>query len=826
MRKLLNFIGFLAIYLGSCVLCYAQEASDQFYVVEDFSKLMQSQTSPYNNPPGIAADVLNVRSNDEIGSISKRPPLVSYGSCYNAPVKSLHRYYKSDATKYLVETVDTSIYLGSETGAACTQLGQGFTLGKHWDWVTYKDLAIGTNGTDYPVKWDGKTQTTANTDGSRTAGNMVADLGAPFAEQNTGSDLDASSWYQYKIAYSDGTNYYYANARSNPILTGSTVRNITLTSLPPCPVDWSACTRYLYRTVGNASRTAVLADTAYYLAQTEASVYAVSTNDTATDAIILADRSPKWSTVSAGINLTPPNSKHLLIDKERLWMANNPLTTQGGSEAYFSYLLDPDKFNTTNDLFVVRPDDGDEITMLEMFLGTLTVGKNNTISKIYTSDTNTDNWYVSNPISYIGSAAPYAVESTPSGILYLSPYGVYSFDGSTSKLFSDPVTQDIRLISSSAIADATSTYYNNEYNLAYTDSSTGENINNRVLVYDFIRQSWTKDIKYVDSWSIFDSGTDFSTLYSGSSKSDGKVSANSSSENQFITRYKSELDGGTFNQTDSNGIESNPTLTISSGVTIDASIYSSVSINAFSPATAIIDRITTVGTWESAPLDLNVSKFNKLYWNASLGTSGAVSFYIRSAATSAGLSGASYSSALTNPSGSDISTLSANRWVQIKSSLTTSDINQTPSLDIVDNYMIKLTYSKVGSVDEDSVYALWKSGWFDMGEGVSQFPKIIKEVDVYYAGTSGTLNVKFENLKGDITANFNIDLAHGRDPVNGYFGTGEDKVFRYNMPVVPGNANFLVGDKFRLTFSEDSSSTWKIQRVAIRWSPQAYVPYR
>ncbi len=815
----------LGITLSS--VSFAQEATqDTFYVLEDFSKGMQSHTSSFNNPEGVAGDVLNVRFNGQIGSITKREPLIAYGTCNaTAPVKSLHRYYKSNLEKYLIENIDTAIYSGSDTGGACTTIATGKTAGKRWDWVTFKDTAIGTNGTDYPVKWDGKTQVTADTDGSRTAGDLVADLGSPFAELNTGTGLDASSWYQYKIAYDDGTNYYFSNSKSNPILTGSAVKGITLTGIPPCNLAWASCNRHIYRTVGDASRDLVVEDASYYKVTTIASSATISFDDTLSDAALLGDATPKWSTASAGINVTPPNGKHLLIDNERLWIANNPLIGQGGSTAYFSYVLDADKFNTTNDLFLVRPDDGDEITMLETYLGVIVVGKNGSISKIYTNSTDTDDWTVSIPLSYVGCSSPYSVKTTPLGIVYLSPFGIYKYDGSSSGLLSDAVTADIRLISSSSIAEASAIYFNNEYDLAYTDSSTGENINNRVLLYDFVRQAWSKDIKYIDSWAIFDSGTDFSTLYSGSSKSDGKVSANSSAENQFITRYKSELDAGTFDNTESSGEESNPILALGSNLTIDATIYSSTTINGFSPSTAIIDRFTTTGTWESSALDLNASEFNKLSWNASLGTYGSVAFYIKTATTSAGLAGASYSSALTNPSGSDISGVTAGKWVQIKAVLTTTDITESPELDIVDSYMVKITYSKVGAIDETSVYALWQSGWTELG-GTAQNPKVVKEIIVYYTGDSGTINVKANNLKGDISANFNIDLAHPRDPANGYFGDGTEKVFRYNLPLASGVANFLVGDKFKFTISEDSTSTWKIQRIAVRFSTTPYVTYR
>src|SRR3990167_7368747 len=118
------------------------------------------------------------------------------------------------------------------------------------------------NGFEQPIKYDAKTDVTDNTDGHRTASDAVAELGAPFAELNTGSNLDASSWYQYKVAFYDDTTYSYSDARSNPILTGSSVRDISLTDIPLGPTGTTE--RYIYRTEGNASRAAVVADTDFF----------------------------------------------------------------------------------------------------------------------------------------------------------------------------------------------------------------------------------------------------------------------------------------------------------------------------------------------------------------------------------------------------------------------------------------------------------------------------------------------------------------------------------------------------------------------------------
>jgi len=176
MRKLLTALALLLIPS----LALAQQA-DLFYEYNDFSKMLQSHVSPYLVPKNSATVAYDVRSNEEFGSLAKRVKRTQLSACRAAPVKSLHRYYKSDATKYTIQTASTYIDTINDTTGACTNLATGLSDGKRWSWITYKDIAIGTNGTDSIKKWDGKTVTTANTDGSRTAGDLVADLGAPFA---------------------------------------------------------------------------------------------------------------------------------------------------------------------------------------------------------------------------------------------------------------------------------------------------------------------------------------------------------------------------------------------------------------------------------------------------------------------------------------------------------------------------------------------------------------------------------------------------------------------------------------------------------------------
>lgn len=816
------FASFLAVlFLAAPVWGQGTETStDNFYSIDDFSGGLKSHFSQYLTPKNAALVAQNVRFNARYGSVAKRPKMLQVSACHAAPVKSLYRYYKSDATKYTIQTSSSYLdYVADSTGT-CTQLLSGLSDGKRWTFNTYKDVVIGSNGTDANIKWDGKTQTTANTDGSRTAGDLATELGAAFAEQNTGSDLEASKWYQYKVAFYDGSVYKYSSARSNPILTGSTVRNVTLTDIPIGPAGTTS--RIIYRTEGNSTRADVIADTDYK------KVAAISDNvtrvfdDTVSDSTLSADAAPTWATVSAGLDVTPPHARFSLIHKDRLFLANDPSgITSGKSTIYWSDTFNPDYFNTATDYELIRPDDGDEITALKSFLGTLTIGKTTTWSKFYTDEASSLNWTPSSPFSFIGCIAPYSASNSQAGIIYLGRHGLYTFNGQGSELISDVVTGEIRDVLETNAVEAAGIYYDNQYLLSYTSEEGGSGSNDTVLILDLVRNDYVKDTKSIDSWGVFDAGTDFGTLYSGSSGNDGIVYSHSGTFNDLVYRYKSQFDLGTMNDVITTGDESDPGLELGWGVSIDSAVFSGSSINSYTPTTATINRKDLSGTWTSPAIQISAQTLDKIYWNEDLGSFGEVTWAIRTASTSGGLSAASWSSEYSSPSGSDISDVTGNVWIQLRATLSTTDISETPTLFLEDSFVMHLTYQQAGSNGESSILSLWKSGFTDFGAGESS--KRIREIQVYYEGTAGTLTLQYENDQG-ASYSFDIDLAkNSSDATNDqYFGNGVEKIFSH----IPNVSDQPVGRKWKFSLTESGSTEWSVNSIKVRFDNNSYVTFK
>lgn len=802
---------------------------NQWYEISDFAPGLQSHISSYMTPKGAFTDALNVRFNVNYGAVSKRSARVLLSQCHAAPVKSLYRFYKDDETKYTIQTSGTSLSYVSDSTGLCTDLLTTLTNGARWTWVTYKNNAIGTDGTDRAVKWDGNLLSTANTLAARTAGDLATQLGAPFAQLYTGTDLLASKWYQYKVAYYDGEVYKFSQARSNPLLTGTSVHDISLSDIPLGAVGTTE--RLIYRTLGQTSRVNVVADSTYYLVGTINDNSTRTYNDTNSDSTISSGggASPTWSTVSAGIETTPPLSTLACIHQEYLFFANDPSgTPYGKSTVYWSSVFNPDYFTTATDYDLIRADDGDQITSISNFLSILTISKENSWQKLYTNTAAPSGWTVGDPVDPYGCIAPYSSIVGTGGIYYLSRAGLRTFNGQASSLISDVVTDKINDIQASNLNEVVGAFQNNQYFLAYTSQSGGSAINDKVLLLDLTRNAYAEDTENVSSFAVFGSGTDTGILYSGSSGTDGSTWAHSQGFYTLIQRYKSDLDAGTFSHTQSNGTEQFPYLSLGSNETWAGD--TSGAWNAESTSTWLVEA--SPGTWISPVIEIDASKYEKLYWNANLGSTGNITFAIRGGATSGDVSSASWSSEYTTGTGSDISGLTAYPFIQIRATLSTSDFTQSPIVFLNNDYLIQLDYDKAGLTGETSIPSFLQTGYTDLGLPISPYyphPQnihIIKEIQVHYTGTLGTMTIGIIDDDNKVNLSFPIDLSV--DPTASgsaakqYYGTSTDKIYDY---IVPINDN-AVGRKFKFTVTENGNTDWQIRKISVRSDSAPYTLYQ
>jgi len=777
MKKLKFIPILLALITGTC---FAETLQDQVYVYDDFSKGLNLKLSSLSLPKSQAIIAENVRYNTELKALSKRKEVFSYGSTGSEASTGQHRLYLKDGTKKFLQTHGDELESGNDATGAFTNL-LTFTTGDYrWQFVTWHDVAIGCDGHNQPIKTNGTVATYLGSCGAADSG--VDGVGA-----------DPNGTYTYKVSYYGVGFEILFNQVSNSVTVAN--HDINLSMIPIAPDTYSGTDvtgRKIYRNKTGGS-------TWYLLSNgTIDNNTATTLTDSDDDGSLLVTAYPGGTAT-----YTPPKGRFPIVHHNRLWFANDP---NHPSRIYYSEDGSPDVFigssGACTSYFNIRLNDGDEITFAENLFGQFCIGKNNSIQYIDTfkGDSPTADWEVTDPFSFIGCDAPYSVDNSPLGIIYLDWSGLYKFNGKYSTLISDAITPVILDISETDFENCWGKFHKNIFYLAYTSEATGSSTNDKVLVFDLLSNAYSIDSLSINTFCTFSSGDDWDILYAGSS-ANGTVYAYAETPHGIIHRRHSDFTGtwgaenARYIPTKWGGDSDSPTLEIARRTTID---NLSGTINAL---TGDINREGTTGHYTSQVLKCGATKFDKLYWHEAIPACGGdVVFYLRSGHTSALCQANTWTGPYTNPAGSDISSDHPEDYIQYNIRMTTNDIDYTPTVYTTGGYTVKLTYDIEGATQETTVPLHWRGGWDNLG-----YPgrmKTLKYLECYYdyeEGASGTLDIKFENWEGD-TDTFEIDLlAEGGHYEEGFTNQA------------------LLGKLFRLDLTESSLNSLTIRKILVTY---------
>lgn len=179
-----------------------------------------------------------------------------------------------------------------------------------------------------------------------------------------------------------------------------------------------------------------------------------------------------------------------------------------------------------------------------------------------------------------------------------------------------------------------------------------------------------------------------------------------------------------------------------------------------------IDRPDTDGTYESTIMHMpGITAYNTLYWNETLSIGNDVYFELRGGTTAARCLAADDSDFTdsadhTTPSGSDISGevgATAYEYTQYKITMSTDDIDESPTIDYSYGYTVKITYDILAEDMETTIPLEWESGETDLG--YPGYLKTLRTVYCRHEGQSGDLILTFTTDE-NITDTFTIDLAN------------------------------------------------------------------
>lgn len=757
---------------GESIIKAAKSASERnnIFIIDDFSGGLNSKSNPFNIPKRQADIAENVRFDTQLTSLTKRDKILVYGTASeSSPIIGLHRFYLSDGSKVLLTDYSNKIAKGNDSTGSFTDILTLTQSDRRAQWLTWHNIAIMTDGYNQPVKYDG-------TSSSATY------LGTALA-LDAGSGAGPNGSYTYKVTCYTASTEYSLGVASNTVVVSD--NDINLSMIPICPdtlVGVTVVGRKIYRTEASGSTYKLLSN------GTINNNTATTLTDSDADGALGATLSP---TLTFGV----PKGRLSIIHFNRLWIANDP---DHPSRIYYSEDSEHDVFLPTS-YFDIRQNDGDEITIVANVLGKLTIGKTNTIQKIYTDgDDPAADWEISDPFSFVGCHALYTGVNTPNGLVYLSNNGIYLFNGQYSQLLSDSVTPEIKDISSSNISNTWAAYFKNSYYLTYTSTKSGGTVNNRVLVMDLLTKAFSIDTVSINVFHVLRSGSDVEVLYSGGSVT-GKVYAHNENNKEIIHRRASDFTGVYTEMRNRSSDDESPILELARTATIDALIGTIDSL------TGTIDRSSSTGNYISQPLTVGASRLDKIYWNETLPTAGSnVTFATRSATNDTAISSAIWSSEVTDPSGSDISSNTANTVIEYRISMTTDTLTSSPTVYKANNFVVRLSYSIAGATDEETIPLRWRSGWLDLG--VPGYKKLLRKLYVYYdSDSSGTLNIEFENYQGN-TDSFAIDLQDHPSEYVEYFANGA-----------------FLGELFRINITESSLNTLKIKKIIFVYDTEPLV---
>ena len=594
--------------LFTSTFSYSADSQKGFFELSDFSGGLDNKTNAFKLPQNKAITIENIRLNNPYKSISRRVNLRNYGSADTVEqITGIFRHYEKDGDKLLVVTHGDEIEKGSDSAGTFTNILNLTSGDRRWQFVTWHDILIGTDGYNQPIKYDG----------SSASATYLGSLLAIDAGSGSGP---VTGNYTYKVTFYSATYEVLLGQASNIFAANGNDVSLSMIPIAPTTILGETTTgRKIYRTESGGSTYKLLSN------GTIANNTAVTLTDSDADAALGA-------TMPAGdATWTPPKGKYILVQNNRLFLANDP--TNFPSRVYYSSDGSHDVFDTNAETgyLDIRQNDGDSVTFIKGNLGLLTVGKNNTIQKIYIDGADPDaDWSISDPLSYVGCQAPYSAVNSPLGIIYLAKDGIYRFNGQYSELISESVTPTIEDISQTDLENVAGIYHQNFYHIAYKSKASGEAFNNRVLVLDLLAKAYTIDLLNINVFTTFNSGNDWGVLYAGAADN-GSVYAYSNEVNEFVHKRHSDFTGlwddMRYIPTSTTGDSENPILEIARTETIDE--LSGTIDN----LVGVIDRQDVAGYYVSQPVGIGASSLDKIYWNEITPGAGTVTFQIRTSAT-------------------------------------------------------------------------------------------------------------------------------------------------------------------------------------------------
>lgn len=417
----------------------------------DFSGGRNTAESDHRLPDSVSPDDLNLLGR-QIGAIEKRKGTSRWTTFApaNAPILGLHRFYKSDGSKYLVYSAGSKL-MYEDTSRVVHTIDEGFVPCQPFNFATFNDWCYMANFADLCYRWDG----TSLIQTGLVKSSVPAGLSG--VETGVGGFMDNGTYY-YKVtaSYGDlGDSNISAETLSATVAAGTNTSIMTLPTLSAY-LPTGATKLNIWRTLKNPTANTNLR--IYYLVGSTTGVFVDTKHDDELRVQYQGDR------------LSPYNAAFITKHRGRMWYAY--LMERDGSLAYqsnvaYSAKNQPDILgDNANDLGVLRvfPNDDDCITGIMPLRGNLVVYKNRHIYSIM-GDSLLD-FEIRDTHADVGCIAPMSLVSGDNRHYFLSDRGIYAFDGTKPVLVSESIRPDLEALNPTSKKWAFGCYRKNRYYLS------------------------------------------------------------------------------------------------------------------------------------------------------------------------------------------------------------------------------------------------------------------------------------------------------------------------------------------------------------------------
>ena len=354
-------------------------------------------------PPNILVNIQNMEFGKS--SLKTRDGYSAYstsGLPSTVPEMGMYAFKKSDGNRYLLAALSTALYVEGAVGVF-SSVKTGLTASYPFGFTTLANLAIGANGTDKPVKYNGTTCKDLE---------VVAPTVAPTTALGSAGNLTGD--YQYQITFVSTSGAETNPSSSSTVLTTSSDQ-VAITNIQTGGTEVTS--RKIYRTTAGGS--------AFYFLDT------INDNTTTTYTDDIADANLGTDLVPETHDTPPSNGKFPTVFKEFLFLVDPDFPTR----IYFSHQSFPEIFYTaegTGYYMIIGLNDGENVIGIKPLRETLYVFKERSTWPIIggsPDDFKTTPQSLTSSIGLYHHSMEYVDMGSGEIIVGLGKNGLYTFNG-------------------------------------------------------------------------------------------------------------------------------------------------------------------------------------------------------------------------------------------------------------------------------------------------------------------------------------------------------------------------------------------------------------